>query len=334
MSGIGPNLPDLAAYRRELIAQGAPTTVPLVPTVKTGLLAQLPPPPAGRSGWPWTRETPPSLYDSAPDWPLISIVTPSYAQGQFLEETLRSVLLQNYPRLEYIVMDGGSKDASPAVIERYRPWLSFARIARDRGQSHAINQGFSLANGEVRGWVNSDDFYLPGALHAVAQAFRQKADFIYGDGLEADEGSPTVQLTPAKLALARYRKFPALVMQPSTFWSGVRHQPLWEEQHCALDYELWLRLLPAAHIGYVRGPLSYTRRHAAAKTSDPAMTRRWEEDAQRNGRAYPELYRSNRWLDREYRLVQRGIRSWRAREIERRGTELQAELGWQTPIVR
>src|SRR3954469_23489823 len=110
-------LPDLAAYRRELVAAGAPSPLPIIPHAPGGLLAQLPPPPAGRFGWPWDTETTP-FASSADGWPKITIVTPSFLQADYLEETLRSILLQNYPHLEVIVMDGGSPDTSPAIIER------------------------------------------------------------------------------------------------------------------------------------------------------------------------------------------------------------------------
>ena len=137
-------LPDLAEYRRDFAARGLTLPLRRVSFRADGLLASLPPPPAGRQGWPWTSQT--ELFAApAENWPRITIVTPSFQQGDYLEENLRSVLLQNYPRLEFIVMDGGSTDVSPAIIERYRPWLSYAQMARDRGQAHAINLGFSLA---------------------------------------------------------------------------------------------------------------------------------------------------------------------------------------------
>ena len=158
-------------------------------------LSELPPPPAGRSGWPfdcaqdkpWTEETP-QLPDTMPDpsttlpsaslragrasgkpWPRISIVTPSYNQGQFIEETIRSVLLQGYPNLEYIIIDGGSTDNSVEIIKKYSPWLTYWVSERDRGQSHAINKGFEHASGDILGWLNSDDMLAMGSLRRVAE---------------------------------------------------------------------------------------------------------------------------------------------------------------------
>src|SRR5437588_6081454 len=135
-------------------------------------LAKLPSPLTDKTGWPWTIETPP-LPVVRPDgscWPRISIVTPSYNQGQFIEETIRSVLLQGYPDLEYIIIDGGSQDESVEIIKKYEPWLTYWVSEQDRGQSHAINKGFDRSTGLILGWLNSDDVLLPNALATVAVA--------------------------------------------------------------------------------------------------------------------------------------------------------------------
>jgi glycosyltransferase involved in cell wall biosynthesis len=324
------NLPDLAAYRAEFARAGVTVPLPLVPTRPEGLLGELPPPPPDRHGWPWDVQTAPPNGPGG-DWPLVTVVTPSYQQADYLEETLRATLLQNYPRFELIVLDGGSTDGSAEIIERYRPWLSFGRVARDRGQSHAINQGFSLGSGALFGWINSDDFYLPGTLARVAEAWRRGAEFSYGDILELDEASGRLSHAFSNLAHRRYVKFAGLVPQPGTFWAAARHQPLWEEQHCALDYELWIRLLPGLRLRHLGRPLAVARQHGAAKTYDPAMKKRWDEDAARNGRAHPEIYRPgwrSRWLDREFRLVQRLWRAWHGRGLPQRLEDVQRETGW------
>ena len=114
---------------------------------------ELPSPPPGKRGWPWTEDSP-QLPDTMPDgspWPKISIVTPSLNQGPFIEETIRSVLLQGYPNLEYIIMDGGSTDESIEIIKKYEPWLAYWESEPDRGQSHAINKGFQRASGDSNG---------------------------------------------------------------------------------------------------------------------------------------------------------------------------------------
>src|SRR5262245_21335405 len=134
-------------------------------------LDQLPPPPAGRSGWPWTEATPrlPATLPDGAAWPRITIVTPSYNQAPFLEETIRSVLLQGYPNLEYIIIDGGSSDGSVELMRRYEPWLAYWVSEPDGGQSEAINKGWCSATGTVTTWLSSDDIYTPGALKAVAE---------------------------------------------------------------------------------------------------------------------------------------------------------------------
>ena len=111
------------------------------------------------------------LAEAMPDgkpWPRISVVTPSYNQGQFIEETIRSVLLQGYPNLEYIIVDGGSTDGSVEIVRRYGLWISSWSSERDNCQSEAINKGLRGATGEIVSWLNSDDLLTPGALHKVA----------------------------------------------------------------------------------------------------------------------------------------------------------------------
>ena len=144
-------------------------------------LAELPPPPPGKTGWPWTEECP-QLPDAMPDgrpWPRISIVTPSFNQGEYIEETIRSILLQGYPDLEYIVMDGGSTDGAVDVIERYERWLASWRSQPDGAQTQAINAGLARASGELFHFINSDDVLEPEALKAVALAAKD-ADAVAG----------------------------------------------------------------------------------------------------------------------------------------------------------
>ncbi|MBC7367679.1 MAG: glycosyltransferase [Undibacterium sp.] len=298
-------LPDLAAYRRELIAAGAPTALPPVPFATAGLLAQLPAPPAGRNGWPWTVETPPPAGDtSAAAWPLLTIVTPSFKQADFLEETIRSVLLQNYPRLEFIIVDGGSPDASPALIEKYRPWLSFARVAPDRGQSHAINLGFSLAQGDLRGWLNSDDLYLPGALHRIAAAFRssRRPTLITGGYLIRGE-KPGVDLPAHPIAPAfAWEIYAGGRHLPShaTFWSVTIHQPVHESLRFIMDADLFKRLArDGARPAFISEPLAVFRLHPDSKTSTIITVARQETTAwlARAPRRIAWLWRAHLLLD-------------------------------------
>ena len=115
--------------------------------MRCSTLAELPPPPPGKTGWPWTEESPrlaDMMHDGQP-WPRVSIVTPSYNQAEYIEETIRPVLLQGYPDLEYIVIDGGSTDGSVEIIRTYAPWLTYWVSEPDRGQTYAINKGWMRA---------------------------------------------------------------------------------------------------------------------------------------------------------------------------------------------
>ena len=158
-------------------------------------IEDLPPPPKDRSGWPWTEASdpvPPTMRDGTA-WPSITIVTPSYQQAGFLEETLRSVLLQGYPKLEYIVVDGGSTDGSVDIIRSYAPWITRWVSESDDGQSDAINKGFRWATGSILGWLNSDDTYHPGALAEVAEAMhRAGTEIVLGamDKVQFGDGEP------------------------------------------------------------------------------------------------------------------------------------------------
>lgn len=134
------------------------------------LLAQLPQV-GSKKGWAWTKEVDPRIYDTQKHWPKISIVTPSYNQGVFLEETIRSILLQNYPNLEYIVMDGGSTDDSVKILKKYDKWITSWVSEKDKGQANAINKGITLCTGTIFNWINSDDYLAPMSLFYIARAF-------------------------------------------------------------------------------------------------------------------------------------------------------------------
>ncbi len=211
-------------------------------------LSELPPPPSGKTGWPWTEASPPppDTLGGAP-WPRISVVTPSYNQGQFIEATIRSVLLQGYPNLEYIVIDGGSTDESVEIIHRYAPWLAFWVSEPDRGQANAINKGFACATGEILAWLNSDDLYHPEALRSVGEAARANLQgmLFYGDSTLIDADAATLggkSLT--QFSLKRLLKGQNM-SQPATFWRRCvleRLGGLDETLHYGLDFEFFLRI--------------------------------------------------------------------------------------------
>ena len=249
-------------------------------------LADLPPPPPGKRGWPWTEETPPVPPGETDDWPGVTIVTPSFNQAAFVEATLRSVLLQGYPRLEYLVMDGGSTDGSVEIIRRYERWLAGWVSEKDHGQSHAINKGFAKASGEVLAWLNSDDRLMPGALQSVARAVLARRDAAAWVGA-ARSVTPSSRLI--YLNEPRGLELPSLAdwggtgcfVQPAAFFSRaavVRAGPLDERLHFAFDLDFFLRLAG-------QGPLVGTREVWAEETIHPGA----KTNAQR-GRSLAEAH--------------------------------------------
>ncbi len=187
--------------------------------------------------------------------PKISVVTPSFNQGKYIKDTIDSVLSQNYPNLEYIVMDGGSTDGTVDILKSYGKKLKW-ESKKDRGQTHAINKGLNLATGEVLAYLNSDDIYLPGALQRVGEYYAQtKADWITGDCLTIGEDG---SLSKNNWLISGYKRFlmflyspltlriaDSMLPQPSTFWSRrawERVGDFKEEYHYVMDYDYWLRM--------------------------------------------------------------------------------------------
>lgn len=331
-----PPLPDLVSHRAELHAEGAPWPLPLVPFSDKGLLRQIPNPPGPSPlEWPWDRQTPPPDPNEASTWPHIHVVIPSFRQGAYIEAALRSVLLQNYPRLTLAVLDAGSDDGTRGILESYRPWLSYLKIAPDKGQAHAINRGLSLGPGTgLEGWLNSDDLYLPGALHAIARTWcHQQADFIYGDGLSLDQATGRIGWETAGWPHPAFRRYPGTLLSHATFWSAALRQPLREQLHCALDYELWIRMLPLTRRRcHIARPLGLIRIHPEAKSHSPAMARRWGEDARLNGLAHPALYRPAPFRRRIHHWSVHILRIMRSRRARTGAHEVCASAGWSLSI--
>lgn len=248
-------------------------------------MGTLPPPIPGCVGWPWVAGNPPlppsmpplegiEVLDAVP-WPRVTIVTPSYNQAQFIEETIRSVLLQGYPNLEYIIIDGGSSDGSVEIIRRYEPWLAYWVSEPDRGQSHALNKGFARATGDVLAWLNSDDVYQPGAIGQAVQALHsQNGQVVYANCRFVDADGRQIRLAKpppvTQKSLIRYWYPDQIPPQPSMFFTSEafrRAGPLAEDLCFAMDYDLWLRLIQNSRFVYVDAEWSIYRVHATSKTN-------------------------------------------------------------------
>lgn len=247
-------------------------------------LKDLPPSPKGKIGWPWTEESlqlPDTMSDGKP-WPKISIVTPNYNYGRFLEETIRSVLLQGYPNLEYIIIDGGSNDNSVEIIKKYEGWLSFWVSEKDRGQGHAINKGFMRAQGELFAWLNSDDTYEKDALFKVAKEFmvHPEADIISGrcrlwSGKPDDvimEASPLRSYEDFLQVNSSWLNGERCILQPEAFFRRRAYEltgGIPENYPYAFDVALWIRMARSGcRFHSISEHLANLRIHKAQKTEN------------------------------------------------------------------
>jgi GT2 family glycosyltransferase len=236
-----------------------------------------------------SRPPEPSARPARAPLPKISVVTPSFNQAAYLEAAIRSVLDQDYPALDYIIVDGGSTDGSIEIIERYRRYCAAVVIEPDRGQSDALNKGFARASGEVLTWLCSDDLLEPGSLWQVAAAWQQEqADLIVGGCVRIAETrrhelarhrcalamGTTLRLDP--LDLLRFMESwqrGHYFYQPEVFFSREAWEAaggyLKRHLHYGMDYDLWIRMaLAGATIRHIPATLACSRVHAAQKTRD------------------------------------------------------------------
>ncbi len=215
--------------------------------------------------------------------PLVSIVTPSYNHAQFLEETILSVLEQDYANIEYMVMDGGSTDGSREIIERYASRLSYWQSKPDAGQTDAINQGFARAKGQILAWLNSDDYLLTGAVRKAVAALEANPELgmVYGDCLLVNvRGEIVARFPAAQTDYAKLRRGYVHIPQQASFWRADLWRqvgPLDPSFYFAMDYDLWTRLARLAPLKYLPGePWAAFRLHGGAK-SLAADDRCWPE---------------------------------------------------------
>jgi glycosyltransferase involved in cell wall biosynthesis len=205
--------------------------------------------------------------------PKITVVTPSYNQGQFLEQTIKSVLEQNYPDMEYIIMDGGSTDNSVEIIKKYADKLAYWQSCPDGGQSSAVNAGFARATGEILCWLNSDDQFCPNALNTVGQYFANhpECDWLGGGGIIRIDNQPDRIILPGKIDFDSFLLDWGnnSICQPSIFW----RKQLWERlggidnfYQSSFDYDFWLRLAKNGNGAAISNILSINLFHPAQKT--------------------------------------------------------------------
>ncbi|MCI0524583.1 MAG: glycosyltransferase [Acidobacteria bacterium] len=297
----------------------------------------LPAAPGGLKEWPWQADgfREPLDQPDVTSLPKISVITPSYNQVRFIEQTIRSVLLQQYPKLEYIIIDGGSADGSVEVIRRYEPWLSYWVSEPDRGQSHAINKGFEKATGQILCWLNSDDYYLPGALLTAGRMLADGANnyALVGHCLKVyPDGRPAVKLEGCYENRRRLLQFwkGYQMHQPAIFWRReVFEKTGWldEELDQVMDFDYWARISEHFDFVNVDRTLACCNYYADAKTGDDYS--RYHSDLKRYSYRYrgsklsPEFWRL--WLsmlnhfnfqplkERALRLIKRNTSgSWRS----------------------
>lgn len=271
--------------------------------------------PPGKSGWPWAEQRPdsPAKMGDGRDWPKISVVTPSYNQGEYIEETIRSVLLQGYPNFEYIVIDGGSTDNSVDIIQKYAPWLSYWVSETDEGQADAIRKGFQRSTGDILAWQNSDDYYEPRAFERIARFSTDNSEIVFanGDVNLVDENSHYVRriyaMRPSHFFAANYGQhgWP----QPGCFWLNSTYEQIGgvdpSLQFC-MDKDLFIRLVGAGPGRRIPGPpLANFRQHGQAKSATLEHVNRRETEeiiqkyGQENWRSHPHLLKGLWWFYRK-----------------------------------
>ncbi|NUQ84609.1 MAG: glycosyltransferase [Anaerolineales bacterium] len=231
----------------------------------------------------------------SPKPPLVSIITPSYNQAPYLEQTLRSVLEQDYPRIEYIVIDGASTDGSADIIRKYADRLAYWVSEKDNGQAEAINKGLARATGGIIAWLNSDDFYFPGAVASAVRAFEAhpEAGLVYGDTVAVDEKGEFIHFPRyAQWSLEDLLTFhilgqPAVFMRRDILLKAGFLDPSF---HFLLDHHLWIRMASHAPMVYVPEQWAAGRFHESAKNI--AQAARFGEEA----------FRILEWAERDSRV--------------------------------
>jgi glycosyltransferase involved in cell wall biosynthesis len=206
--------------------------------------------------------------------PLVSIVTPSFNQERFLDLTIQSVLNQDYPKIEYIVVDGGSTDGSAEIIKKYADKLAWWVSEKDQGQTDAINKGFNRAQGDILAWINSDDTYNPGAVSAAVKYLNENPDvaMVYSDCNYVNEDGKIIGQFPAAQTDARKLRAGYVHIPQQTMFFRAKYWrelgPLDPSFYFAMDYDLWTRIAAKAPLKYIAGQTwANFRIHMDSKTN-------------------------------------------------------------------
>ena len=232
------------------------------------------PPAADLRGWPWEVPADAGAEAAAGDAPPVSVVIPSYNQGIYIEETIRSIILQGYPNVEIIVIDGGSTDRTVEVLKKYEPWLAHWVSEKDGGQANAINKGLAVARGEIVTWLNSDDLLLPGALRRLARAYRQNPGTFFVSPVEhfLDGTDKSRVFEPRNVShreLVEFWSGRVRWNDPGTFYTREVLETVGridESYRYSFDYEFVLRVSKRFEPTYLPEPTTRFRVHAASKT--------------------------------------------------------------------
>ncbi len=225
--------------------------------------------------WPWNCEENNLIFSKTDIYPKISIITPSYNQGVFIEETIRSILYQNYPNLEYIIIDGGSTDNTLEIISKYKKWIDIVISEKDSGQSNAINKGWKLATGEITTWINSDDILAPNCLYEIVRLYKEgnsQNKLFAGKVINFyDNSEKKYEIIQKNINfdnVIRFWKKSCFWHQPGIFFPMkliIENNYLDEIYHYSMDFDLLCKVLKKSNVIYSEKIFTYFRLHNISK---------------------------------------------------------------------
>lgn len=237
-------------------------------------------------------------------YPKISVITPSYNQGEFLEDTIQSILGQNYPNLEYIICDGGSTDNSRQIIEKYQDRITWWCSEKDKGQTDAINKGMHKATGEIVGWINSDDVLFPGALFKIAEHYMQhpETDFLNGSIADLDRKGNFIKFTQPIMSKYFMKRGCATICQQGMFWKRNIFDKIGylnPDFHARMDVEWLIRVYEGGYnVKLLKLPIGGIRVYGETKTALGGAI--WDNDA----KAIISIYGG------KYKVGRKGLHKW------------------------